>query len=150
MPFSFACDIISLKHLFKIQVQLESPTYKAVLEGSFELNPVKEKILPVSLMGVHCIPSPQIWKIVTPEVSSWRLSIIQMCPFIVMKKSFTPMEEMHSAFWKHKRNTIVFTSVQMAWRWKLGRLCSTLLTLSRLNGWQKIATLNIHCQNVCN
>lgn len=44
VPLTYLHDIVSLMHLFKTQVQPESPTYRAVLGDPHELNPAGERI----------------------------------------------------------------------------------------------------------
>ena len=100
VPLTYNRDIITLKHLFKIQAQTESPTYQATLGDPQENNPVKERLQ--SLSDKYSIPNPKIWENFIPETAPWRFPTIQVCPFLEVNKSSTPPEEMRSAFLQHK------------------------------------------------
>jgi len=119
---SYAWDFISLKHLYKIQVHPESPTYTAILEKPHEANPVRERIL--SLYDGYSILSPNICKIFTQETLPWRLLVFQVCPFIMMKSS-TSSDKMHSAFLKQNEEH----KCPYIYRWiknvQFGGLCSS-------------------------
>lgn len=69
--------------------------------------------------------NPQIWKIATSGVPSWRFSIIQICPFI-MKKFSTPIEEMYSTFLEQQCSHVC--------RWQTG---SALQQSYQLKHWMQ-------------
>ena len=102
MPLSYARDIVTLKYLFKTQSLPNTPTFRALHteDTPNEVNPARERMH--SLINKYHIETPRIWINSIPEEPPWLFPDIQVCPFLMINKSSTPIEEIKSAFLSHK------------------------------------------------
>ena len=55
-----------------------------------------------SLLNKYSIAIPKMWTASIPEEPPWFFPEIQVCPFLMISKSSTPVEEIRSAFLSHK------------------------------------------------
>ena len=99
LPLDFSCDMLTLKHFFKIQSLPNSPTYRAVIGPLGDSTPRMEHIN--ELCTRYQVQTPKILTSVVPEIPSWTNPPIRNCPFLEIEKQGLLDEEMRAIFLAH-------------------------------------------------
>ena len=99
LPLDFSRDMLTLKHLFKIQSLPNSPTHRAVIGPLGDPTPRMEHIN--ELCTQYQVQTPKILTNVVPEIPSWTYPPIRSCPFLETKKQGLLGEEMRAIFLAH-------------------------------------------------
>ena len=99
LPLDFSCDMLTLKHFFKIQSLPNSPTHRAVIGPLGDPTPRMEHIN--KLCTQYQVQTPKILTNVVPEIPSWTYPPIRNCPFLETKKQGLLNEEMRAIFLAH-------------------------------------------------
>ena len=100
LPLDFSCDMLTLKHFFKIQSLPNSPTHHAVIGPLGDPTPRMEHIN--ELCTQYQVQTPKILTNVVPEIPSWTYPPIRICPFLATKKQGLLDEEMRASFVAHQ------------------------------------------------
>ena len=96
LPLDFSCDMLTLKHSFKIQSLPNSPTHHAVIGPLGDPTPRMEHIN--ELCTQYQVQTPKILTNIAPEIPSWTYPPIRICPFLETKKQGLLDEEMRAIF----------------------------------------------------
>ena len=99
LPLDFSCDMLTLKHFFKIQSLPNSPIHRAVIGTQGDPSPKMEHIN--ELCTQYQVQTPKILTNVVPEITSWTYPPIRICPFLETKKQGLLGEEMRAIFLAH-------------------------------------------------
>ena len=99
LPLDFSCDMLTLKHFFKIQSLPNTPTHRTVVGPLGDPTPRMEHIN--ELCTEYQVQTPKILTNVVPEIPSWTYPPIRICPFLKTKKQGLLNEEMRAIFLAH-------------------------------------------------
>ena len=99
LPLDFSCDMLTLKHFFKIQSLPNSRTHRAVIGPLGNPTPRMEHIN--ELCTQYQVQTLKILTNVVPEIPSWTYPPIRNCPFLETKKQGLLNEEMRAIFLAH-------------------------------------------------
>ena len=100
LPLDFSRDMLTLKHFFKIQSLLNSPTHHAVMGPLGDPTPRMEHIN--ELCTQYQVQTPKILTNVVLQIPSWTYPPIRICPFLETKKQGLLDEEMRAIFLAHQ------------------------------------------------
>ena len=100
LPLDFSCDMLTLKHFFKIQSLPNSPTHRAVIGPLGDPTPRIEHIN--ELCTQYQVQTPKISTNIVPEILSWTYPPIRICPFLETKMQGLLDEEMRAIFLTHQ------------------------------------------------
>ena len=100
LPLNFSCDMLTLKHFFKIQSLPNSPTHHAVIGPLGDPTPRMEHIN--ELCTQYQVQTPKILTNIVPEIPSWTYPPIRICTFLKTKKQGLLDEEMRAIFLAHQ------------------------------------------------
>ena len=99
LPLDFSRDMLTLKHLVKIQSLPNSLTHRAVIGPLGDPTPRMEHINEQCTQ--YQVLTPKILTNVVPEIPSWTYPPIRNCPSLKTKKQGLLDEEMRAIFLAH-------------------------------------------------
>ena len=111
-PLDFSRDMLTLKHVFKIQSLPNSPTHRAVIGPLGDPTPRMENIN--KLCTQYQVQTPKILTNVVPEIPSWTYPSIRICSFLETKKQGLLDEGMRAIFLHTRRGILRYIFIQMA------------------------------------